>query len=249
MQKIFILTCTCMLFIATASRADTITLVGDPWCPYNCEPGSTRPGILIEVARKAFTNSGHTIKYLTVPWSRAIEMVRHGKATGIVGTGPGETPDFVYTAKEILQVEHTFFVRSTDTWRYQNLESLTSRTLGVIRGYSHGDLETKYILPNVKNKKRIQLVSGHAPLPRLLKMLTLHRLDTLIDDSIVFTRTLKNLPGFSNVKPAGVYAKEKIFIAFSPALKSSQAHAETLSRFIEKDGGSGVKAIIDKYLY
>ena len=223
-------------------------MVADPWCPYTCDPDSSHPGILIEVAKQAFAESGHTIRYISVPWARAIESVRIGQFNGIVGTGPEETPDFIYTPKEILSVDHTFFVRSEDSWRYRGLASLESRKLGVIKGYSHEDLEKKYVQPNISNKDRIVLIHGEEPLPRMLKLLLVERVDTLVEDHIAFVHTLGRNPEFNDVKTAGIYMKEEIFIAFSPSLESSKSYAAILNRFIEAEDGAKVDRIIEKYV-
>jgi len=34
--------------------ADELTVLADPWCPYNCVPNSRDHGFMIEVAEKVF---------------------------------------------------------------------------------------------------------------------------------------------------------------------------------------------------
>lgn len=46
-----------------AVQADVVTLRADQWCPYNCVPGSDRPGYMIEIAREVFGRAGHQIDY------------------------------------------------------------------------------------------------------------------------------------------------------------------------------------------
>lgn len=228
-------------------RADTITLVADPWCPYNCEPDSPFPGILIEVAQRAFEPSGHAIAYKTLPWTRAIKSVRIGRYDGLVGTGPEETPDFVFTEREILSVDHTFFVRRDDTWRYRGLASLARRKLGVIRGYSYGDLHHRYVQPHAEDADRVLIVTGSAPLERLLEFLVVRRIDTLIEDRAVFGYILRGRKALAQVKPAGVFAREMIYIAFSPANERANEYARILSRYIAGNGAE-IDAIIGRYM-
>lgn len=230
-----------------ALRADTITLVADPWCPYNCQPDSAFPGILIEVAQRAFERSGHAITYKTMPWTRAIKSVRVGRYDGIVGTGPEETPDFVFTDREILSVDHTFFVRRDDTWRYRDLASLARRKLGVVSGYSYGDLHHRYVQPHAEDADRVLIVTGSEPLERLLEFLVVRRIDTLIEDRTAFRYNLRGREALALVKPAGVFAKETIYIAFSPANERAPEYARILSRYIAGNGAE-IDAIIGRYV-
>lgn len=53
--------------VLQCARAETITIVADPWCPYNCEPGSDEPGFMVEIARRVFAEAGIEVRYETVP--------------------------------------------------------------------------------------------------------------------------------------------------------------------------------------
>ncbi|MDX2439523.1 MAG: hypothetical protein QNK40_03150, partial [Desulfobacterales bacterium] len=59
-----------ILFFPFNSMADTIIIVSDSWCPYNCT-SQEKPGVLIKLAETIFETSGHTIEYSIVPWKRA----------------------------------------------------------------------------------------------------------------------------------------------------------------------------------
>ncbi|WP_025897644.1 substrate-binding periplasmic protein [Sneathiella glossodoripedis] len=236
-----------LCWISIAASEQTITLAADPWCPYNCEADSSSPGILIEIATEAFEAEGYTVNYTEMPWARAIKAVRNGLIDGLVGTGREETPDFVFPDAPLAQAEHTFYVRKDDNWFYQGLESLKNRSLGVINGYSYGDLQTRYIAPNASNSENISVISGTAPLKRMYQMLIGQRIDTLIEDRLVFLYSLKGLLNKNPVRPAGVYATEDIYIAFTPDGENSKKYAQILSDFIAKNEGAEVRRILLKY--
>ena len=70
--------------VATAG-AETLTLVADEWCPYNCTPGDEKPGFLVEIVKKVFEPQGFTVDYKIVPWARAIRDTRAGRYSAILG--------------------------------------------------------------------------------------------------------------------------------------------------------------------
>lgn len=73
--------------LSSISAADTIILVADKWCPYNCTPETERPGFLVEIARRAFELAGHKLEYRLMPWKRAVTEAKRGNVNGIIGFG------------------------------------------------------------------------------------------------------------------------------------------------------------------
>ncbi len=62
--------------MSAPARAETLLIVADPWCPYNCAPDSTKPGMIVEIVKKAFERHGISVTYETLPWTRAVEETR-----------------------------------------------------------------------------------------------------------------------------------------------------------------------------
>ena len=56
MKKIVMIMLAVALLVPMAANAETINIVSDEWCPYNCEPGSDRPGFGIEIAMEAYAH-------------------------------------------------------------------------------------------------------------------------------------------------------------------------------------------------
>jgi polar amino acid transport system substrate-binding protein len=113
----------CAVLLAAAPvRAETITLVADEWCPYNCAPGDAKPGFLIEIARRIFEPAGFGVDYKIVPWARAIRDARAGRYTAIVGAIRSEAPDFVFPETAAFPSGTHAFVRAGSDWRYAGRE-------------------------------------------------------------------------------------------------------------------------------
>ncbi|MTI42815.1 polar amino acid transport system substrate-binding protein [Roseibium hamelinense] len=103
---------------ATPSQAADIVIAADPWCPFNCEPGSDRPGVMVEIAREVFEPLGHTVTYETVNWSRALVETREGKYDAVFGATRGDAEDFVFPELAQPVSGNAYFVRADDDWTY-----------------------------------------------------------------------------------------------------------------------------------
>lgn len=50
-------------FPAAGETDRRLVVAADEWCPYNCMPGSERPGYLIEVLQSVYGKLGITVEY------------------------------------------------------------------------------------------------------------------------------------------------------------------------------------------
>ena len=76
----------CLLFVAPLqAKSTTITLAADPWCPYNCSADSKNAGFMVDIARKILAKHGVTVRYLEVPWVRALKGAKAGDYDGVIG--------------------------------------------------------------------------------------------------------------------------------------------------------------------
>ncbi|NIB43456.1 amino acid ABC transporter substrate-binding protein [Pseudomaricurvus alkylphenolicus] len=240
-----------MIVLLMSTSATTVSeeliLVADEWCPYNCAPGSDRPGFMVEIAQHALAKEGHTVVYKTVPWARAIANARLGLYQGIIGAGREETPDFVFPEIESGHSTHTFYVKRGNAWRFEGLESLESVNLGAIIHYSYGGLFSDYILPN-KDKQNVQVIGGENTLGRNIKKLITGRIDVLIEDKAVFQHHLFITSTLDQFQVAGVSQKEKVYIAFSPNNGKSKHYAQIINSGMKELRESGrLKRILEKY--
>lgn len=236
-----------LLGLQTA-RADTITLVADYWCPFNCRPGDESPGFLVEVAQRALALEGHHVVYQTLPWSRAITDVRAGKYDGLIGAGAVEVPDFIFPQRPLAVARHTFFTLPGSTWTYDTDASLAAIKLGVIDDYSYGDLNTRYIEPNRRDPGRLLILNGQRVLGRFLNMLEINRIDAFVEEEAVLAYFLRSQRPAIQLRKAGVAYREPIYIAFSPAQSESHQYAQDLTDGMRllRDSGE-LLALAEKY--
>jgi polar amino acid transport system substrate-binding protein len=207
-----------------------LVFVADQWCPYNCEPGSDRPGLLVEMLAAAFEPEGYEVVYEVVPWARAIEETRHGRYTAILGAARLEAPDFVFHRIPAFTAVDAFYTLAQSEWVFTDLSSLTGVLLGVIRDYSYGHLFAEYIRPNQDDPDRIFMATGEVPLPRIIGMLAVGRLDVIVEDRGVMNEQLRTMAHPPDLRVAGIAAREEIFVAFSPADSRSAELAAIFDR-------------------
>ncbi len=226
------------VLLAGSSLAEerAITLVGDKWCPFNCDDQPDHRGVLVERAASALAEEGFSLEYFEMPWSRAIISVRDGQFDAIVGTGRSETPDFYFPPEPLAYARHSFFTLPSVNWRYSGVKSLARIRLGVIQDYSYGGLYEDYIEGSQSDESRIITLRGNQVLPRLVDMLRLGRIDALVAEESVLNYHFA-LRGKENpLRYAGLANEEALYVAFSPALDNGAELAESLERGMKKVG-------------
>lgn len=239
-----------LLTINTA-HAETITMVADMWCPYNCEPASDKPGFIIEVASRAFAKHNIHIEYKTLPWSRAIEETRAGNYNAIVAASRDDAPDFIFPDVPQSTMRNAFFVKSDSAWRFDGMASLSAISLGTIDDYSYSPELDRYIHINKNNMKKVQIISGDNALDANIKKLMAGRIGAFIEAEYVVQYRINGSELAGKIKEAGLLPatnQDTLFIAFSPANPQSERYAKILSEETDAMRKSGeLKEIMTSY--
>lgn len=232
------------LTLASLASADTISLRADVWYPMNGDPGSDHPGYMIEIAKAIFGAAGHQVDYDTLPWERTLVMVRNGKFDCAVGAYKDDAPDFVFPEQSLGTDQSFFYVKPTDSWRYQNQDSLKGRHIGLIGGYAYDEDFTKYVEGH-KGEIDIQTVNADNALEQNVKKLLAGRIDTLVESPPVLTAKLAEMKLDGKLIEAGAMTEPKpMYIACSPAKPSSKTYVKLLDEGITKLRASGELAKI-----
>lgn len=217
-----------LLTMISVAEERTITLVGDEWCPFNCADHPDHRGFLVERTAAALAEKGIKLEYIEMPWSRAIIGVRKGRYDAIVGTGPTETPDFIFPPEPLAYARHSFYALASSVWEYQGLESLKEVRIGVIQDYSYGGLFKDYIRPNQDDESRVLILGGNKVLPRLVKLLELGRIDVIVAEKLVLDYYFKSRGVENPLRYAGLANEEALYVAFSPVLDDGVELAKSL---------------------
>ncbi|WP_082629027.1 substrate-binding periplasmic protein [Pseudomonas sp. TTU2014-080ASC] len=231
------------------SRSETLKIAADEWCPVNCEEGSERPGIFVELARDIFAEFGIRVEYQTMNWARTLQLVRRGGLNGAIGAGVEDAPDFLFHDVPMAMSRNCFYTRLDSTWTWGGVNSLDGQTLGVINDYSYGDILNTYISAYRNDASRVQLASGDRALALSLGKLQRKRLDVVLENPWVVEAMLAKKGRAGTVREAGCRSPDvPIYIAFSPVLESSVRYAKIFDEGIKRFRADGrLKALFDAY--
>lgn len=245
-----ILLCFILLY-PTTGRAESLMLVADSWCPYNCAEGSTAPGYLIEIATEALALSNFSIIYEEMNWTRAIHQVKTGKAQGLVGAVLAEVPDFIFPRHWLGIAPNAYFTLSDSFWKPTDKDAFADVRLGVTRDYDYGGALQPWIDTH-KDTSLVQEAQGTDALATNLQKLLYRRIDVLVDEKMTVMLKAKEMGMERQIRLAGVDpvrpAEDRVYIAFSPALSRSPEYAAALDRGVEMLRENGrLAAILKKY--
>lgn len=229
-------------------ESNIIIVVGDSWCPYNCAPGSTHPGYIIEVATEIFKEAGYRLEYQTVPWTRTLNGVKEGIYDAAVGAAIGDIPEATFPEESLGFVQNSMFVRKGNLWKFNGIDSLKNIRLGVVGDYYYSDEINAYLEANPKSPN-IDVLLGDNAVERSITKLLDNKIDMYIEDPNVFYFTAAQM-GVDRGKfdiAGELNEPEGIYIAFSPKNPQSEKWAQILSAGIKEFRQSGRLAEILKW--
>jgi polar amino acid transport system substrate-binding protein len=237
-----------------ALAEETITMVADEWCPYNCAEDAEKPGYMIEIVQKALAPEVNVV-YKVLPWTQAIEASRNGEYEGIIGASRGDAPDFIYP--NVLQgiSLSKFWVQQDSNWHYTTIDSLKTQRFGVVESYSYG----KIIDPYVKEKTeqgtgRVSAISGANASPQNIERLLNRQIDVILEDENVIRHYFSSrglpFPFKSAGNPVTIEFVDDtfVFVAFSPKTAKAKEYAERLTERVKQMRKSGeLRKILARY--
>jgi polar amino acid transport system substrate-binding protein len=246
--SMLVLACT----TCVAGSTETITIIADEWCPYNCQPESATPGMGIEIAEQVFASAGIDVEYRLYPWTEALQRVREGKDSAVIGAFRTDAPDFIFPAIPFSFSRQCFYTSQDSDWQFKNISSLNGVVLGAIDGYSYGNLVDAYIRDH-RGSDRVYIsrstAEGTTGLEDLITRMKEGSIDVLIEDRNVLSYDLADARKQLMLRDAGCFPSSSVYIAFSPATPDkSLRYIRLLDRGMRRMFQDGViQKITSKY--
>ncbi|MBT4701754.1 MAG: transporter substrate-binding domain-containing protein, partial [Rhodospirillaceae bacterium] len=244
-MKMFTIFAVTMVLISPAQGAEIVG-VSDEWCPYNCEPESSRPGYTVEVATDILANAGHTFTYLKIPWARALKGLQLGKYHIALGAYKRSDRNFLYPSETIGKSIIGFSTFIDSNWTFDGVESLRRVKSGIIRGYAyHNKLDSFF----KANPSLVTLSHGSDALERSFKLLVHGKVGTIVGDINVLQEKARQLNLSTKIRNAGnLKGGEDLYLAISEAHPDSRGLAKIISNGIIRLRKSGrLKLLLSKY--
>lgn len=169
----------CLLpFSATAENV--VTIRADNWYPMNGDPKAELPGYMIELASAIFKEHGYSVNYENMPWKRALSSVGSGKFDCVVGAYKEDAEGFLFPEESWGLDQADFFVKKGNPWRYDGLESLKDKKIGLIGGYAYADEFDKHVEAN-KDSGQFQFLNADNALEQNIKKVLHDRIDATVE--------------------------------------------------------------------
>ena len=183
-MKKFLIALLVGLLAASGAEAEgkKITAAADPWPPF-IDPRSPTQGLSMEILRAAVGPQGYEVELHFMPWSQVEERVTAGEIDVIPHTWTTEERRKHLLFSEPYAVNEVKFVkRKGDPFEYEGIESLSGKTVGIVRGYGYP--ETFKGATNFRRREANDTLSN-------VKRLVFGLVDLTLEDRIVLVDTLR----------------------------------------------------------
>jgi polar amino acid transport system substrate-binding protein len=220
-----------LFFSNVVFAKETIIMASDMWCPYNCDPKSTEPGFLIEIAQNIFAKENISIEYRLMAWSDALEALDKGEIHAVAGASKTDDRDFVYPDNyQALEVVNCY-VRNDMDWYYAGINSIANKKLGLILNYKYPYEVSLYIDKTYPiHPENFLFSTGDNAVAANINNLKNGKTEIYLENSNVMDAYLSKSPDIE-IKEAGSVNSipTEIYIAFSPKIRKSYIYASILS--------------------
>lgn len=141
----FILLTTLICSPAVAAHYDFVTF---DFPPLEYENKDNRAeGVAVDIVRRVMNDLGHEVTIRVLPWPRALEMVRTGRADAIFTAYKNPAREkFLDYSREILIPQAVFFYTrdGSDAYFDGNVESIQGAIVGIVSTISYGQVFDAY---------------------------------------------------------------------------------------------------------
>ena len=166
------------LLLPGLSQAETVTFVTTEFPPYIIKQGDNVSGFQVEFVQQLCRKLGIEPKFIVVPWNRALEYVRSGRADGILTpVYSEERAQYIYFTDEPIGHERISVMALRGSGiKANSLGDLKNEIVGVMLGYSYGkEFDGSTIV-----RKDVNMTNE-----ALLNKLNLNRYKLLVSDEYV----------------------------------------------------------------
>lgn len=219
-----------------------VRVVSSPWQPYFGEE-LAHYGMVGEIITAAFESSDFSIKFIQLPWTRALVWLESGKADAVASAyvTPERTKRFL-VSKSYMNSPVVFFKKKENPIQWATLHDLLGVAIGVARDNSYSPA---FDAADYLNKHTFSQET------QLLKLLSVDRVKLVVLDRYVGLYLLANkLPGYVDKIDimSGALAVNPLHMLFSRKSALGEAKMAAFDKGLLRIKASGeLQRIIDKY--
>lgn len=236
------------LALSSGSRAETIHLGADTWCPFNCDADARPKGYVVEIAEYALGKAGHKVDYKTMSWSRAVKEVVAGNLHGAVAAGDVDVKEnSLIVGKETVGISmNCAYAKAGSKAKYKDSDDLRAyKKVALVQDYFYGD---KIAALQKSDPEKFEVITGEDPIWRNVVKLKSGRVDLVLEDEAVMAYILQTHNEKGVVKIGCEPHKINLFLAFSPKDPKSKDYAAAVDAGVVELRKTGkLKSILEKY--
>ncbi|UWQ29272.1 ABC transporter substrate-binding protein [Leisingera sp. M523] len=166
------------------------------YTPYYVWIDGQPKGPCVEIAAGAIRHMGAEVEFVRMPWTRVLKFVKTQRVdAGLCGTKTDEREDFShYPDEPLLNYDATLFVRMDSGLTISDPEALTGKTFALVKGYSYGGIDDGLEMAGMT---RVEATGRES----MIKLLTLGRVETVLDTTLPFLADARRLGIEDQVRP------------------------------------------------
>ncbi len=214
--------------VIASANDKVITITADPWCPWNCKD-LAKQGIAVDLMKAIYEPEGFKVQYVIMPWNDAIQKVKTGEITALIGMTQDKTNPYnlLFPKNYLNKSNNAYIVRVDNNFVYKNNDSLQGKKIGIVDGYHFQSVLGEYIEQNYDNHDVVKKsVGAHAVKENLLKLIN-GEIDIYVDDEYVIQYIAHENNLSSKIRVCGFLSdREGTYIAFSSAVPLAHRFVE-----------------------
>lgn len=173
------------LLIAAALLVNTCTasakpavLASDIWCPYVCDAQASQRGYVLDLTQRALEIAGQKSQFEIQPFLRTLENGRQSKVDIVLAVTTEHLKEYELISSHSIigRYSNDFYVNKSDQWQYQAPDSLLTKNVAAIQGYTYGQVLDDF-LPTLPS---LYLASGKSQLEMNLQRLIKGRVSIIL---------------------------------------------------------------------
>lgn len=220
----FLLICSALICFGSA-YAKEYTLVFNDYPPFEYSSPAGAKGLSVDRIKKIFGNLGHSVKFMPVPWTRALKMSKAHKVDGIFSLFKTKEREvfFTYPKYPLFRSKDILVSNAKSKVSIKSFNDLKKYKIGVVKDNSHG---AKF--DSMKLDKDFSVSTEIA----LLRKVEAGRLDVAVITEQVFyhyLNTLKMKRSDFKIQPL-VVNSEDLYLALSNKIPNVKKLVQGLSK-------------------
>ena len=226
-----------LLSVLPAAAENPIVIDSPESHPYAYREDGHMAGLFHDLVTEAFKRAGHPVEIRLIPWARAMEEVRQGRADGmfVVYKTPERERDFAFPDEALTDLRERIFVRRSARFEYvEDFSNFDGRRVGMLNYTVHGAK-----LSQALEERRIVSLVSASSYESLVAMLASNRLDIAVgvDDAIIdAVLSQKVADKIREIEPAIDTIPAYLVFARDPRLTDVAADFDRAMRSMKEDG-------------